>query len=172
VAIRFDGSDGKTRLYEKRSPDSEPIMSRGELVLALLASAGGRAYSPAQLQKTVFLVTRNMPGLITQGPGFDFQPYDYGPFDKDVYNEAVALKQAGAAEISQAPWGRWVTYAATQAGIERGLQIMAELPQATREYLQSVSSWALAQNFQSLVKAIYDAYPEMRENSIFKDAPA
>jgi hypothetical protein len=147
-------------------------MGRGELVLALLASAAGRAYSPAQLQKTAFLVTRNMPGLVTEGPGFDFQPYDYGPFDKDVYNEASALKQQGFAEISQAPWGRWVMYAATQAGIERGQQVLAELPAATQEYLRSVSNWALSQSFKSLVKAIYDAYPEMRVNSIFKDEPA
>jgi len=144
-------------------------MSRGELVLALLASAGGRTYSPAQLQKTVFLVTRNMPQLITQGPGFNFQPYDYGPFDRAVYTEAEILKSEGAADISPAPWGRWVVYGATQAGIERGRQILAALPQATSEYLQSVSSWALSQSFQSLVKAIYDAYPEMRVNSIFKD---
>jgi len=147
-------------------------MSRGELVLALLASASGRAYSPAQLQKTVFLVTKNVPGLINNGPGFDFQPYDYGPYDKQVYSEASVLKQIGAAEISQAPWGRWVMYSATQAGIDQGRQILASLPDATREYLQSVSNWALSQSFKSLVKAIYDAYPEMRVNSIFKDESA
>ncbi|HEY2009510.1 MAG TPA: hypothetical protein VGH23_11005 [Rhizomicrobium sp.] len=147
-------------------------MSRADLILALLASASGRSYSPAQLQKTVFLVTRNVPGLVNEGPGFDFQPYDYGPFDKAVYQEAEVLKQAGNAEIVPSPWGRWVTYAATQAGIERGEQILNGLRGETAQYLRQVSAWALSQSFSSLVKAIYDMYPEMKVNSIFKDAPA
>src|SRR5258708_4475977 len=61
-------------------------MDRRELVLALLASSEGRQYTPAQLQKAAFLVTRNMPQIV-QGTGFHFVPYDYGPFDSDVYNE-------------------------------------------------------------------------------------
>jgi hypothetical protein len=31
-----------------------------------------------------------------------------------------------------------------------------------------VSDWVRAQSFNSLVKAIYDAYPEMKVNSIFR----
>jgi len=144
-------------------------MTRGDLVLALLASAGGRAYSPAQLQKTAFLVTENLPGLVSEGPTFDFQPYDYGPYDKNVYAEAVRLRDEGAAEIVPSPWGRWVTYAASGPGVARGQQILNSLPAPTREYINNVSSWALAQSFQSLVKAIYDQYPPMRQNSIFRD---
>ncbi|MGC2224227.1 MAG: hypothetical protein WA624_18715 [Methylocella sp.] len=144
-------------------------MSRGDLVLALLASAAGRAYSPAQLQKSAFLVTTNVPSVVTAGPAFDFQPYDYGPFDRNVYVEAQALRDRGEAEIATAPWGRWATYAATQAGIARGEAILSALPQPTRNYIQEVSKWALAQSFNSLVKSIYDAYPAMREKSIFRD---
>lgn len=144
-------------------------MSRGDLVLALLASAAGRAYSPAQLQKSAFLVTTNLPSLVTVGPPFDFQPYDYGPFDRNVYVEAQALRDRGEAEIATAPWGRWVTYAATQAGITHGDAILCALSQPTQNYIQEVSKWALAQSFSSLVKSIYDAYPAMREKSIFRD---
>jgi uncharacterized protein len=144
-------------------------MSRSELVLALLASTGGRAYTPAQLQKTAFLVTKNLQGIVSQGPGFDFEPYDYGPFDKDVYLEAQALRDVGAAEIAPAPSGRWVTYAATQQGVAAGQEILGRLPVAYQEYVRNVAQWAQAQSFSSLVKAVYDIYPEMRVNSIFRD---
>lgn len=143
-------------------------MSRSDLVLALLASAGGRAYTPAQLQKTTFLVTENLPHLIT-GEGFDFQPYDYGPFDKDVYVEAQRLRDGGEAVISPAASGRWVNYAASQEGLGRGLSILNSLSTETQNYISNVSAWALSQSFSSLVKSVYDAYPAMRANSIFRD---
>jgi len=146
-----------------------PIMSRTDLVLALLASASGRAYSPAQLQKSAFLVSTNLPNVVTDGPGFHFEPYDYGPFDRDVYIEAQKLRDRGEAEITPTPWGRWVTYAASQIGIDRGQAILDALPEPTRKYINDVSTWALAQSFNSLVKSIYDAYPQMRVNSIFRD---
>lgn len=144
-------------------------MSRSDLILVLLAVAAGRAYSPAQLQKSAFLVTTNLPSLVTVGPAFDFQPYDYGPFDRNVYVEAQALRDRGEAELSVVPFGRWVTYAATQAGITRGEAILSALSKPTQNYIQDVSKWALSQSFNSLVKSIYDAYPAMREKSIFRD---
>jgi hypothetical protein len=39
-------------------------MDRCELVLAVLTSAEGRPYTPAQLQKAVFLISRNLPRLV------------------------------------------------------------------------------------------------------------
>src|SRR4051812_34921382 len=81
---RFDENSSIGR----RSPlPSGSEMTRGGLVLALLAAAQGRAYTPAQLQKAAFLVTRNLPQAFDRGETFDFQPYDYGPFDKGVYQE-------------------------------------------------------------------------------------
>jgi len=152
------------------SPNSYGFnMSREDLVLAILASASGRSYSPAQLQKTAFLITTNLPNVVNEGPGFHFVPYDYGPFDKNVYIAATALQARGDAEIVPSPWGRWVNYAASNAGIERGQELLKGLPDNVRAYIASVSSWALSQSFSSLVKAIYDAYPAMRANSIFRD---
>jgi hypothetical protein len=59
-------------------------VTRQQLLLAILAAAKGRSYSPVQIQKAVFLITRNLPGLVTEGEGIDFHPYDYGPFDSEV----------------------------------------------------------------------------------------
>jgi hypothetical protein len=139
-------------------------MNRRDLVLAVLASSEGRPYTPAQLQKAVFLISRNLPRLF-HGPGFKFVPYDYGPFDSDVYNEVENLRQAGDAIIAV---GRWNTYAASEAGLKRGRGLLADLDQPARQYVEKVSEWVRAQSFSSLVKSIYDAYPEMRANSIFR----
>ena len=58
-------------------------MTRKEVVLAALAPAKHAPHSPVQVQKLIFLIDRNIPREVG-GPHFDFQPYNYGPFDKAV----------------------------------------------------------------------------------------
>lgn len=144
-------------------------MNRKELLLAVLAAGQGRAFQPAQIQKAVFLISTNLPHLVHVGPRYNFAAYNYGPFDRNVYVEAENLRDEGAAVIAPAANGRWMTYAASNVGLRRGEQILDRLKIKRRRYIESVAEWVLAQSFVGLVKSIYDAYPEMRENSIFQD---
>jgi hypothetical protein len=143
-------------------------MNRRDLVLAILSSSDGRPYTPAQLQKAVFLIARRMPRII-DGPAFNFVPYDYGPFDSDVYSEAESLRRENEVIIAPSGVGRWNTYAASESGLNRGRTLLDRLDGPARTYLHEVSSWVRSQSFSSLVKSIYEAYPEMRANSIFRD---
>jgi hypothetical protein len=143
-------------------------MNRRDLILAVLASADGRPFTPVQIQKAVFLISDNFPDLITDGPGFDFTPYDYGPFDQAVYRELAHLEATGDVQIAPSGVGRWNTYAATDNGMERAEDVFEEMNQRAYEYVKRTSKWVRSLGFTALVKAIYDAYPKMRENSIFK----
>lgn len=105
---------------------------------------------------------------LIDGPSFNFVPYDYGPFDADVYNEAAALRLAGEAIIAPSGIGNWNTYAASDAGVVRGRSLLEQLDKPAADYLREISNWVRSQSFSSLVKSIYDAYPEMRANSIFR----
>jgi hypothetical protein len=138
-------------------------MQRSDTVLAILASAKGRPLTPVQLQKAVFLLDRN--GV---AKGFHFVPYDYGPFDRTVYDEAAVLARDGLVSINPAQWGRWNVYSATSEGIDAGEQILDGLPENHAKYVRDVVEWVRNQSFASLVKSIYQQYPEMRENSIFQ----
>lgn len=138
-------------------------MQRSDTVLAILASANGRPLTPVQLQKAAFLLDRN--GVAS---GFHFAPYDYGPFDRGVYDEAAALARDGLVSINPAQWGRWNVYAATSEGIDAGEQLLRSLPEKHAKYIRDVVDWVRNQSFASLVKSIYQQYPEMRENSIFQ----
>ncbi|MDB5713027.1 MAG: hypothetical protein JWO15_424 [Sphingomonadales bacterium] len=142
-------------------------MNRTDAVLAILASANGLALSPVQLQKAAFLLDKN--GLVAEGPRFNFVPYDYGPFDRSVYDEASALAMQGLSSISPSPSGRWNVYSATPVGVERGVDVLANLPDNLRTYVRDVTNWVRGQSFASLVKSIYQQYPEMKANSIFQD---
>lgn len=141
-------------------------MHRRDALLAILGTAEGRTFSPVQLQKAVFLVTRNAPTIFDEDSKFSFEPYDYGPFDREVYSEATALEMQGLATVSRA--SRYSEYAATDAGVAAARQKLLELPDATREYISQVVTWVRTVGFATLVKSIYAQYPEMRENSIFQ----
>lgn len=143
-------------------------MHRRDLLLAVLASAEGRAFTPVQLQKSVFLICRNVPSLINSGPTFNFTPYDYGPFDPSVYTEAESLALSGQAIIAPSASGRWSTYAASDIGVARGRALIAELQANIQDYIRRISEWVRSQSFRDLVKSIYDAYPEMKVNSVFR----
>ena len=134
-------------------------MDRRELLLAVLAAGGGRAFHPAQIQKAIFLIDKNLPHLVHNGPRYNFVAYNYGPFDRNVYVEAERLRDEGATVIAPAPGGRWMTYAVSEVGLPRGEQILSRLKLKSRRYIESVVEWVLAQSFSSLVKSIYDAYP-------------
>ena len=144
-------------------------MKREEMLLAVLAAAGGRPYQPVQIQKVMFLLDRNVPELITDGERYHFEPYDYGPFDKQVYKDAEQLSFFDLVEITHSPNGRWKRYAASGEGWERGRAILDDLPAAHRSYIEAISQWVRSLGFNQLVKSIYEAYPEMKTNSIFAE---
>lgn len=144
-------------------------MKREDLLLAVLAAAGGRPYQPVQIQKVMFLLDRNVPELITDGEPYGFEPYDYGPFDKQVYKDAEHLSHINLAEITPSPNGRWKRYAASGEGFERGEAILDGLSDEHRSYIEAISQWVRSLGFNQLVKSIYEAYPEMKSNSIFAD---
>lgn len=141
-------------------------ISREEVVLAALAPAGGAPHTPVQVQKLLFLLDRNAASSFG-GPKFNFQPYHYGPFDRAVYLTLEGLAQKGLVEITQNA-GNWRDYRLTSEGQARAGQVLTGLDERTRSYIERISSFVRSLSFTDLVSAIYKAYPEMRERSVFQ----
>ena len=120
-----------------------------------------------QVQKLLFLLDREASELL-DGPHFTFTPYNYGPFDKAVYQVLDKLDFNELVTIRSDSWRR--TYALTPEGQKEGARILCELPRAAQDYIRSASAFVLKLNFSQLVSAIYKAYPDMRENSILRSA--
>ena len=141
-------------------------MNRNEIVLAALAASDGALHSPVQVQKLLFLIDRNL-GKDIGGPYFNFQPYNYGPFDKVVYESLEDLANDGLVEIVTNR--SWKEYVLTGVGQKSGKSILDRLPKHAKIYIQEVSVFVRHLSFTQLVSAIYKAYPEMRENSVFQE---
>ena len=143
-------------------------MKLDEYVLAILSTGDGANYSPVQVQKMFFILDQEIPGEI-EGPRFDFEPYDYGPFDKAVYEDLRVGQADELVAIEEAPYGRWNEYRATDRGIEKARALQLQINKDQLEFLKELSAWIRRLSFPQLVSAIYKDYPEMRENSIFVD---
>jgi uncharacterized protein len=141
-------------------------MNRSEILLAGLSAAGENAtFTPVQVQKLFFLLDREAAHLI-EGPHFNFEPYDYGPFDRAVYDGLDDLARQGLVHVENS--GRYRVYALTQDGYIAGDNVLDELPANAQDYLVSVSDWIRRLSFQQLVAAIYNRYPEMKAKSVFR----
>ena len=140
-------------------------MNRRDIILAGMSGAETSFYTPVQIQKMFFLIDENIPELIN-GKKFDFQPYHYGPFDKEVYLEIDELAKDGFTEIVFD--GRKNLYKLTQKGVKKGKKVLSSLDQTASDYIKDVSNYVRSLSFTELVSSIYKAYPHMKINSVFQ----
>ena len=140
-------------------------MDTCDLVLAALAAGGeNTSYSPVQVQKLFFLIDQEAATLVG-GQHFRFKPYNYGQFNRAVYDQLDVLARKGLVEIRVSD--RYPTYSLTTDGYQRGARQIRELPAPAQSFLTRVARWIKPLNFQQIVAAIYKRYPEMRARSVF-----
>ena len=145
----------------------DTTLSRSEYVLAVLASCEAGSLSPVQVQKLFFLLDKNAAHLVS-GPHFDFQPWDYGPFDRAVYNVLESLEPQGMVDIVEDVSPRSRTYRITALGLQRGSELAARLEEGATDYIRRLSDWIRGLSFAQLVSAVYAAYPDMKARSVFQ----
>jgi len=141
-------------------------MKRADVLLAALTAPDRKVFYPVHLQKTLFLIDYKLPRLFEHR--YDFQPYDYGPFDRIVYSDAEVLRRAGLIEITEVP-GDVRTYRATPKGIEVGQKLLVAMPAKSADTIKQISNLVTRLGFKELVAAIYRSFPEMKVNSVFKE---
>ncbi len=143
------------------------LTNRQKLILSALAICKTTRFAPVQVQKIFFLIDNNIADDLG-GKQFNFAPYDYGPFDKDVYLELNELSKLGFVIIDN-PAGTYTRkYSLTNLGVSQGQDELSIYPKRAQKYLEDVVAWVSKLSFAQLVGAVYHAYPEMRVNSIFK----
>jgi|HubBroStandDraft_1064217.scaffolds.fasta_scaffold46165_2 hypothetical protein len=144
-------------------------MDRSDFVLAVLTTAGGSVLTPVQVQKLFFVLDRRIPEAI-QGPRFNFTPYDYGPFDADVYREIEGLADRGLGEVIRSGPFSMKTFRLTPEGQSKGEGLFKTFDSRSREFISNVSTFVRTRSFKDLVSAIYKAFPDMKVNSVFRES--
>jgi uncharacterized protein len=140
-------------------------MTHHDLILAAMSVGGTALHTPVQVQKLFFLIDKNIAEHVS-GPHFDFQPYNYGPFDSAVYHELTKLAIENFVEVVYV-W-KWREYRLSPEGLRQGIDRFNGLPEQAQDYIRRASEFVRSLSFSELVNAIYKAYPEMRANSVFQ----
>ncbi|MBI4506702.1 MAG: hypothetical protein HY691_14300 [Chloroflexi bacterium] len=141
-------------------------LERKDWALLAIAAAKGEPVSPVQLQKSLFLLGRELGNLVGE-EFYEFEPYNYGPFAIAVYQDAEELAEEALITITRPPHSRYNKYRATAAGLEEAARIRDQAPARAAAYLDKAVAWARRLSFSELVQAIYAKYPETRVNSVF-----
>ena len=137
---------------------------RSDVVLAAMVPAPRDVwFDPVRAQKLLFLIDMEIPTLVG-GPHFNFRPYNYGPFDVDVYLELEALTTDSYVHTDRA-W-RHLRYKLTDKGFARGTTVLASIPDRASRFIERACEWMLAASFGDLLSAIYRRYPEMTVNTL------
>jgi hypothetical protein len=140
-------------------------MNREQWTLLALDFAGSPGLSPAQLQKSLFLLGQELPTKV--GDFYRFIAYDYGPFCADIYNDARGMESRGLVLISARPVGHR-EYGVTNAGHEEAKRLNLSADPVAIKYLSTVVEWVKSISFADLVRCIYAKYPEYKTNSLFR----
>lgn len=142
-------------------------MERKHWTLLVLDEAGPSGLSPIQLQKSLFLIGRNLPSEVGEDY-YEFVPYNYGPFDARVYSDAQSLVSQRFAQVIQVAGKNWSHYAITETGHNMADHIReTELSERASKYISTVVKWVQSLSFAQLLAAIYKAYPEYKAKSVF-----
>lgn len=141
-------------------------MKKSDWVIVVLGAAKGKRLTPAQLQKSLFLIKQNIPKDLKQD-FYDFEPYNYGPFCAEIYLNAEKFSNEELVKISWSKGIRWREYSATTEGIKRYNKIIGKLPKDIVKFIEELVKDIRNLSFQQLISYIYKNYPEYKENSIF-----
>jgi len=134
-----------------------------DLLLLLVDGAEGRfALDPVRLMKGAFLVVHR--GRADWRPIFRFEAYDYGPFDRHVYDARDHLIYDDLLEVVP---GRYDSYRLTERGKERVREIASELGEDA-DWVRRIGRYVTTRSFEQLLNEVYDAHPEYAVRSRFR----
>lgn len=142
-----------------------PCMDRDKYILAVMSVSKGQEYTPVQLQKLFFLLDENISDEFG-GQFFNFEPYHYGPFDKDVYTELEALKSNKLLDIHFG-FNNLKKYKLSEEGQKKGEELFGKLSERSKNYIKKVEHFVITLSFDQLIRSIYAEYPKMKAKSIF-----
>jgi len=144
----------------------EELMTKREIVLACLSASDKHYYEPVQIQKIIFLFQEKAAAYLKAKP-FNFRPYDYGPFDADIYFCLEELEKEGIVDIIGEPFDRHRLYRLKEKGNDIARSAFDMIPEPYHNFLSRLCAWVHSVSFAQLVGAVYKEFPSMREKSVF-----
>lgn len=145
------------------------MTSEDWLLIFLSSGADGvssRALDPVRIQKGMFLLSKRGPASARNA--YDFEPYNWGPFSRQVYRDLDELENAGLIQRSPVEGQSWSVFTCTPEGALKAAAISESVSPEDRTWLLGLRSFVQQHSFAGLLKAIYEAYPEYATRSMLR----
>jgi len=146
------------------------MKNREIIPLALLAADGAEPIEGrTRLQKFIFLAQQELKndGYELEAE-YDFVPYDYGPFAKEIYDDVEELKRRDLVKEESKELDDGVIkydFVLTKKG-EEFVEGLDEGQNEIREKLGEVKNRHSSTELQELIDQVYSEYPGYAENSV------
>ena len=137
-------------------------MTKKDWTLLVISSCNRSPLQPVHLQKSLFLLQRNLTlSQLEVEDFYHFEPYDYGPFCSQIYLDAEKLTAEGFVHIDRPINQSFQLYSPTEQGLSSAGDLRKSLRPEVVDYLGRVVQWTCSMSFRSLISAIYRVYPDM-----------
>jgi hypothetical protein len=134
---------------------------RDWLLLFLAGNGHEEPLDPIRIQKGMFLLSMRGP----QRNLYEFEPYDWGPFSREIYRDLDALERDSLVLSEAAPGQTWRLYRTSIEGTRRAQQFAGRMDDAHVRWLLDTRRFVTERSFLRLLQDIYDAYPAYAANS-------
>lgn len=119
-----------------------------------------------RLQKGVFLL--EMRGSDDWKELYQYVPWDWGPFSRELAVEVNELVAGGLIEEEPVQWRRYPRYRTTSTGEEKIDKVIPTLSAHQQEYIQKVRAYVTSRSFSQLLREVYKAFPKYAAASRFQ----
>ena len=119
---------------------------------------------PIQLQKILFKFAKESG--VPDEETYKFSPYDWGPCSFEIYADLEEARNDGLVEA--VPSGRgWNMYRLTRLGASAAAAVRKRADKELIRSLHGIREWVTSRDFQTLLRDVYEAYPEYATQSLF-----
>jgi len=132
--------------------------------LSLPSKDGKIIIDPIRIMKGLFLFKMECEGKLNNF--YEFEPYLYGPYSLEVYDDLLKLKSATLIDESSQSSDRWSYYRVTKKGDEGAEKLKASAEIELLNKLKDIKMRVTSLSFLDLLKEVYTEHPKYAERSI------
>jgi hypothetical protein len=121
---------------------------------------------PIRIQKTMFLFA--MEAGAPASDRYRFEPYNWGPLSTQIYRDLEALSSAGLVEAVPVPGATYSRYRRTPKGTSIARVAALDADPHAVQFLSEHGSRLLRTDFDTMLREVYDKYPEYATKSLFR----
>jgi uncharacterized protein YwgA len=146
----------------------DTLMRRADWLLLLLSDRtldpdGSTTLDPVRIQKGMFLLSKRGPHKQL----YDFQPYNWGPFSRDVYSDLDQLVAQGLVEQESRPGQSWSLYKLSEDGYMLASKVASSTDENAVRWMAQLRRYLTSRSFNELLTEIYSLHPEYATRSQF-----